>query len=1028
MGSPGSHDESVDDVDPSGIFSGDDEEVALGEFADEPEELALGEFADEPEELALGEFADEPEELALEGDDDEQQEELALSSFGEEDSLMLGDYPKEAELRPNEESMLPPAEASSPQPSPPGSASSTTAATSPLETDFFRRGGGIPYRPSLGPTRDAKTPATEAELASLPLSAMRPIATMDMEGPSTATPDSVSPRQQPATTEAAPRRGPISGAVKASFPPPEPRAQDLDTDLQSSTAITFAVEPVENPNAPPVAQAPLIERLTEEVGEMLGLRLPGQRPQMAQDQQPPFALPPRYSWLANLGEGGQGSVELVADQDLGRTVALKTIHSHKRDKEELIELFRESRITGQLEHPHIMPIYDVGQLPDGRLYYTMPQLPGESLHHVLALRRRGNAEALKKWPLVPLLQVLERACQGVGYAHAHGVIHRDLKPANILLGKHGEVLVVDWGIARVQSSVDGASGRLWSRQGEERVERVRGSPPYMAPEQIKHPDHVSPAADVFCLGVILYEVLCRESPFPGASLDEVVEMLCHERPVPPRERAPSLRIPAQLEEICLRSLEKYPGHRYSNAGQLATELGDFLSGGKRQDAAAQRLREAESLRSRYRVLVRRKEDGWVDLDARRQAIGEEAPSQKHLQTQRLEEKVGSLERAADGVFSEAIWALHKALSDDPGNTEVQSVLGELYGDRYAEAEWLGAEREQAYFRAMLRQFDDGRWSRWLRSGAELLLETVPEDSPIALYRLEDRDGVLEPGELIAPDNHNSWQVAPGRYAIARLPSAASAPGSSTHDWYYPVTLDRGSKRHLLLDLRGEDSSGERFCFVPGGPAELGGDRRAAGASYRDRPQIEPFALARHPVTVGAYTRFLDWLDAHDPVEARIRSPLAQPSRGSADERRPITGISLNDALAYCDWLRGATGVVLRLPSAAEWEKAARGADGRAYPWGDQMGRDVCASLELGIPQGPPPQVGSFPKDRSPFGIEDCAGGVWEWTGTALADGRHIVMGGAIISEPEACRVASRRALTADTKLHFLGFRVLLELS
>ena len=991
MSTPGSTDEFSADEVALGELP-DDEEVALGGLADDDEEVALGGLADDDEEVALGGLADDDEEVALGGlaDDDE---EVAISALDEGGISGLR-------------------------------ASAAPPTNSPtVEAEFFRRGGMGHYVPTLGPSRPAPPPerVDDAEVASLPLSALGPLATMDLE-PSSGTGDS-----DENLSEGSPAV--VSGAVRASLVSSRSLPNDLDAVLDEvgvASAITFAVEPA-LPNDTPDGPAPLVERIGNEIGEILGLRLPGKvHPTPAGEA--PMALPPRYIWLDSLGAGGQGSVELVVDQDLGRLVALKTLHPHKTDKEDLIDLYRESRITGQLEHPHIMPIYDVGQLPDGRLFYTMPRLPGESLHHVLALRRRGNAETLTRWPLTALLQVIEKVCQGVGYAHAHGVIHRDLKPANILLGKHGEVLVVDWGIARVLPSVDGASGRLWSRQGEERVERVRGSPPYMAPEQVKHPDHVSPAADVFCLGVVLYEVLCRENPFPGATLEEIVEMLCHERPVPPRERAPALRIPAELEEICLRSLEKFPGHRYSNAGDLAAALSGFLSGGKRQDAAARRLREAESLRSRYRVLVRRKEDGWVELDASRCAIGEQPGAQDNERRQRLRERVGSLERAADGVFSEAVWALHRALTDDPENRDIQAVLGELYGDRYAEAEWLQADREQAFFRAMLRQFDDGRWSRWLRSGAELLLETVPDEVPMALYRLQERDGRLDPGELIVPDSHNSWQIAPGRYALAPLPTPRQDEDAATRTWFYPLLLERGAKRHVILDLRGENDSGERFCFVPGGPAQIGGDRQAAGASHQDRPYIGPFAIARTPVTVGAYDHFLDWLRAHDSVEARIRTPIGQTRRGQAEERRPITGISHDDALAYCDWLRGATGAVLRLPTAAEWEKSARGADGRCFPWGEHMQLGACASLSLGTPQGPAPQVGGFPLDCSPFGVEDTAGGVWEWTSTSLPDERHIVMGGSIISEPDGCRSAARRALRDDTKLHFLGFRVLLELS
>jgi len=989
MGSPGSIDENTDDEVALGGVD-DDDEIALGEV-DDDDEIALG-GVDDDDEIALGEVDDDDEIALGEIDDDD---EIALDGVDDDDELPAEEVAAAADA-------LSTAAGDLQHPAP-----------DTVEADFFQRGAAGYDHSDLGGASSASNEGEDI-LDSLPLSALSPLATMDLERGTGG------------------GGGVVSGAVKATPFRAQEDGQEGGSDPEgrevgTESAITFAVEPVAPPNDDSQPNEPLVERIGRQVGEIVGVRLPGES-QLVADGEAPMALPSRYTWLASLGEGGQGSVELVIDQDLGRTVALKTLHSHKDKKEDLLDLYRESRITGQLEHPHIIPIYDVGQLPDGRLYYTMPRLPGESLHHVFALLRRGNSETLKKWGFVPLLQVLEKVCNGVGYAHAHGVIHRDLKPANILLGNHGEVLVVDWGIARVVHSIAGARGRLWSQQGEERVERVRGSPPYMAPEQVKHPDQVSPAADVFCLGVLLYEVLTRESPFPGSSLEEIVDMLCHERPVPPRERAPELRIPAAVEEICLRALEKFPGHRYADAGELARALGEFLSGGKRQDAALRRLREAESLRSRYRVLVRRKEDGWGELDAGRQAIGEKGSPEENQRLHRLKERVSSLERAADGVFSEAVWSLHKALADDPENREVHAVLGELYGDRYTEAEWLSAEREQAFFRAMLRQFDDGRWSRWLRSGAELFVETVPEDTPIGLYRLHENGHRLEPGELIPPDSHNNWQLAPGRYALARLPSAGGAESPEAASWFYPLLLDREAKRHILIDVRGEERSGERFCFVPGGPALIGGDRLAAGSSYQDRPYIGPFAIARNPVTVGAYARFLDWLSAHDPVESRIRSPADQPSRGQADERRPITGISHDDALAYCEWLHGATGVVLRLPTAAEWEKAARGADGRAFPWGDHMAPDLCASLELGIPQGPPPRVGEFNEDLSPFGMQDSAGGVWEWTSSALPESRQIVMGGSILSEPAGCRSASRRALRSDTKLHFLGFRVLLELN
>lgn len=857
------------------------------------------------------------------------------------------------------------------------------------------------------------------------------------------------------------------------------------TSPRRPPAIAFAMEP-EQDDAPVVQ--PLPERVRALTSQVVDFTL--ERPPQAMAGRQPIPLPSRYTWLATLGEGGQGRVDLVFDKDLGRSVALKTLHAHRNLPSHVLEFYREARVTGQLEHPHIIPIHDAGQLPDGRLYYTMRRMPGESLHNVLYRVRRGDAEVLRRWSMLALVQVLERAAHGVGFAHARGVIHRDIKPANILLGNHGEVLVVDWGIARVTGAdEDGTPGRLWSRKGDARTERVRGSPPYMAPEQVKHPDQVTPAADVFCLGVILYEILCRVPPFAGVTVEDIVESLCHERPAPPRERAPELAIPAELEEICLRCLEKFPGHRYANASELAQAISEYLGGGRRREAAARRLREAEGMQARYRTLVTRARTAADE--ARGEPLGAAGRDEdSRARARRGHLRAESLARARDGVFSEAIWALHRALADEPESREARSRLAELYAARYAEAERLGLVRELAFYRAMLRHVDDGRWGRWLRTGAELQVAVTPQGLPIALYRLREDEHRLVLGEPIPLGPEGLWSLPPGRYALAlpppsprragtdpmgRVPSevpskvdAATAPrptplvtmddappgsdldlsaGSLASEddgdppvpdppsvspapdpppWIYPIRLDRGERRTLRLDFRGAEQAGERFCFIPGGSALLGGDPLAAGSPTPSVREIAAFSIARHPVTNGAWARYLQWVDEVDPDEARRRTPPGFRDARAQGDLRPVTGVTWEDAAAYCRFLCEATGQVLRLPSVQEWEKAARGADGRAYPWGDGWDDRACASLALGEPQGPPPEVGSFPTDRSPFGMEDSAGGVWEWTGTALLGDRHVVVGGSILSEPDGCRSAVRRALGSTTRLHFLGFRVVLE--
>ena len=165
----------------------------------------------------------------------------------------------------------------------------------------------------------------------------------------------------------------------------------------------------------------------------------------------PEAFGPRYEVLDLLGRGGMGEVWRVRDRALNRVVALKAIRSDAPDRSALVDrFFEEAQATAQLEHPGILPVYHSGTLPDGRLYYTTPEVRGRTLREVVhAIHggvRTGDEPA---WTMLRAVDVVRDAAEAVGYAHSRGVIHRDLKPGNILVGDHGEVLVVDWGLVKV---------------------------------------------------------------------------------------------------------------------------------------------------------------------------------------------------------------------------------------------------------------------------------------------------------------------------------------------------------------------------------------------------------------------------------------------------------------------------------------------------------------------------------------------------------------------------------------------------
>jgi eukaryotic-like serine/threonine-protein kinase len=295
----------------------------------------------------------------------------------------------------------------------------------------------------------------------------------------------------------------------------------------------------------------------------------------------------RYEVIGTLGQGGMGEVRLLRDGVIGRDVAIKLLRDDLRDPEGgLARLLREARVQGQLEHPAVVPVYDLGLDAQDRVFFTMKRVRGQSLSDVLAAPEATRSRRR-------LLTAFSTVCLAVDYAHARGVLHRDLKPSNIMLGDFGEVYLLDWGLARLHGVAEPTVAPLTlvdDNSVETVVGAVLGTPGYIAPEQLRSAPDLDARADVYSLGAILFEVLAHEPLHNQRTIAARVFSTASPGSLRPSARRPEANVPPELDALCERALAFDPKDRLPTARALSDAIERYLDG----DRDLERRREAST--------------------------------------------------------------------------------------------------------------------------------------------------------------------------------------------------------------------------------------------------------------------------------------------------------------------------------------------------------------------------------------------------------------------------------------------------
>lgn len=781
------------------------------------------------------------------------------------------------------------------------------------------------------------------------------------------------------------------------------------------------------------------------------------------------AIVSRYTEVSSLAAGGGGTVSRVRDQHLGRDIAMKTQHWGARER----RFVREARVLARLQHPTIVSLFDAGVLPDGRRWFTMPEVRGRTLTelidavHACSHGRWGVTP--DGWSLPRLVGVIEEVARAIAYAHASGVVHRDLHPGNIMVGAFGQVQIVDWGIALElddNMDQDGIDDVLESIEGTTSHGTRLGTPAYMSPEQATGDISAhGPHTDVYGLGALLDTAITGGPPYPATARAWRRVLRGPPAPLADRLRADHPTVSPELAEIASTAMARSPAKRPS-ASELAASLRGWLDGTSARNRAFALLTQADASLQRLRDTQGRAADLRATADAHLATLPPSASLAEKREAWGRQSEARVLDVEAARIEAEALGQLHQALAEAPDLDGAHRRLAAYYRREAETAEQRADAPALARLEALIHRHDRGENAAWLAGEGRLQLHSAPDGLEVVARRYSERDLRLQPGEAISL----------GRTPLEDLPLSRGSWEIELRDGdravRFPARIER---MQTWSHIRPGETQPHRFriptveagvCAIPGGWFLSGGDPEAVGAGPRRRLWVEAFAIRRDPVTVREYLDFLDSVHGSGgETQALLPSwrpsaqakPVALAARDAGGRHRivelegmptwsetsPVVFVTWHAAMAYARWRADLDGVAWRLPHDMEWEKAARGTDARRYPWGDAFDPAFCWMKESAVQVNAHQEVGGAPLDVSPYGVRGLAGNVRDWCLNAFeptppAEGSRIIVpqdmpddgdtyrmcrGGSWTNSSLGCLVAQRLAAKPGHAAVNVGFRL-----